>query len=184
MASMELSSFIKKFESLRSSGYDASLLIENKLDEMSITLSCKVGRDIPPPSQTFTPGINSRNRRSPSYYRRQARRQAFRCNVENVVECNSETEQVVEDVSTELQAVEKATVVKAEDMEAQEELIDDEDTESEAAEDLSPVEISRGQYSEMEEDVKYDDLNVQLEAIIKESQTRRQYWDQVKKENG
>ena len=183
MASMELSSFIKKFQSLRSSGYDASLIIENKLGEMSITLSCKVGRDIPPPSPTSMPGINSRNRRSPSYYRRQARRQAFRCNVKSVVECNSETEQVVEDVSTEPQAVEKAAV-NAEDMEAQEELSDDEDTESEAGEDLSPVKLSRCQYAEMEEDAKCDDLNVQLEAIIMESQTRRQYWDQMKKDNG
>ena len=85
MADVELSSFVKKFQCLRRSGYDASLNVESKLGEIFITLSCKVGRDIPPPSSPPSTHATISRNRSPSYFRRQERRrQAFRRNLSNV----------------------------------------------------------------------------------------------------
>merc|ERR1712045_583031 len=59
---------------LRNAGYDASLNFESKLGEVFISLNCKVGRLLPPPT---TPSPVSKQR-SPSYYRRLARRKAMR----------------------------------------------------------------------------------------------------------
>ena len=83
MEDVEIDSFVKKFKMLRSVGYDATLNLESKLGEVFITLNCKVGRVLPPPS---TPTSVVSKHRSPSYYRRLARRKAARdSNSDNVV---------------------------------------------------------------------------------------------------
>ena len=74
MATDEVENFVRKFKMLRDSGYDATLTLESRLGEVSVTLNCKVGRTSPPPT---TPLASSSPRyRSPSYFRRQVRRKA------------------------------------------------------------------------------------------------------------
>ena len=78
MVADEIDSFVNHFKFLWSQGYEASMNVESKLGEVMITLSCKARRNelpgTPPPSFFSTPMY----RRSPSYYRRQARRKAER----------------------------------------------------------------------------------------------------------
>ena len=50
MADVEIDSFLRKFKSLRDAGYKASLTFDTDLGEVNISLSCKVGRVVPPPS--------------------------------------------------------------------------------------------------------------------------------------
>ena len=66
MVVSEIDSFVKKFKLLWSAGYEASLNLESKLGEVNVTLNCKVGRTIPPPSSRFTSKY-----KNPSYFQRQ-----------------------------------------------------------------------------------------------------------------
>ena len=74
MAGVDIDSFVNKFKSLWSAGHNATLNIESKLGEVEISLRCKIGRSSPPPSTPFSSFGLSPKYRSPSYYRRQARR--------------------------------------------------------------------------------------------------------------
>ena len=78
MADNEIDSFIQKYKLLRGAGIGASLSIETELREVSISLNCKVGRNIPPPPPKLPSVPASKVYRSPSYYRQQARRKAER----------------------------------------------------------------------------------------------------------
>ena len=77
MADTEIDGFIQKFKKLRAAGIAATLNFETNLGEVSISLTCKVGRNIPPPSHLLPP-VAASKMRSPSYYRRQVRRKAER----------------------------------------------------------------------------------------------------------
>ena len=71
MADLQIESFLNHFKLLWGAGEEASLKIESKLGEISLSLSCKVGR-IAPPSPVPSQAFNSREKyRSPSYFRRQ-----------------------------------------------------------------------------------------------------------------
>ena len=86
MAEIEIESFVRKFITLWSSGYEASLDLSCKLGEVSISLKCNIGRNVSPPSPSF--GKNPyRNGKRPSLsrLRRQARRAAARDETANVV---------------------------------------------------------------------------------------------------
>ena len=72
----EIDNFVKKFKELRSAGYDAKLNLESKLGEVFVSLNCKVGRILPPPTSRLS--SVAPKCRSSSYYRRQARRKASR----------------------------------------------------------------------------------------------------------
>ena len=100
MEDNEIESFIRKFKSLRVTGYNATLNMECKLGEVFITLNCKVGRSLPPsPSTpTYAAGLKSR---SPSYFRRQARRKASREFKDGLADCGSASEEV-KDVAAEV----------------------------------------------------------------------------------
>ena len=78
MVNDEIESFVNHFKFLWSQGHEASMHMESRLGEVSITLSCKARRNelpgTPPPSFISPPMY----RRSPSYYRRQIRRKAER----------------------------------------------------------------------------------------------------------
>ena len=77
----EIDSFVNKFRALCDAGYHASLNLESKLREVYVNLSCKVGRTTPPPPFTSPAPFDAVPKyRSPSYYRRQARRKATRVN--------------------------------------------------------------------------------------------------------
>ena len=77
MVNAEIDSFVVKFKSLWAAGYKATLSLESCMGEVVINLNCKVGRNEPPttPSPSYAMAA-SRTYRSPSYYRRQARRRA------------------------------------------------------------------------------------------------------------
>ena len=92
MDDAEIESFVKKFKLLRSAGFDATLNLESKLGEVFISLNCKVGRVSPPPT---TPTNAASKPRSPSYYRRLARRKAAR-------DLNMEVELVAEQARDEV----------------------------------------------------------------------------------
>ena len=97
---IKLDNFVKQFQCLQSSGYDASLNVESKLGEMFITLSCKVGRTVPPPTFPLAPfAVITPKTRNPSYFRRQACRKAMRDSKKELNDSfTSEAEQVMEDV--------------------------------------------------------------------------------------
>ena len=75
---MEIENFVRQFKMLWSSGQEAKLTLETKLGEVWINLNCKVGRIIPPMTPSPLPPTKCKAYRSPSYYRRQARRRAER----------------------------------------------------------------------------------------------------------
>ena len=145
MAQCEIDSFVKKFKLLWSAGYDSSLNLESKLGEVYVTLNCKVGRSIPPPTSPISPA----KYRSPSYFRRQERRKAARESeflVSSEAACNIKTDEVFDTVESseatkkveelESQAFEQDAVAK--EIEANEEV-----AESNEAEDVDQDELDR-----------------------------------------
>ena len=99
MADSEIDSFIRKFKLLRGAGLEASLNFETRLGEVSISLNCKVGRDVLPPPPV-SPIVASR-KRSPSYYRRQVRRKAAREALSKLLQERSLADQAEEEVIAE-----------------------------------------------------------------------------------
>ena len=90
MGDVQIDSFINNFKLLWRAGEEASLKLESKLGEVSLSLSCKVGRIAPPSPVTPLQSFYSRKKyRSPSYFRRQLRRKANR-------EAEEENESAVE----------------------------------------------------------------------------------------
>ena len=72
MVNSQIDSFVVQFRSLWSGGYQATLNLESNLEEVSITLNCKVGRSDPPELLPPSPiPLHSKNR-SPSYFSRKA----------------------------------------------------------------------------------------------------------------
>ena len=164
MEDVEIDSFVKKFKMLRSVGYDATLNLESKLGEVFITLNCKVGRVLPPPS---TPTSVVFKHRSPFYYRRLARRKAARdSNSEHVVlaeqandgPMESDSENAEEAHEHDNEEVEESTVALTDD----EDEVEVEDVCTETADEVS------------------DDLSEQLNALIMESRKHREHWDKLK----
>ena len=183
MDSAEIDSFVKKFKILWGAGYDASLNLESKLGEVFISLNCKVGRVLPPPSPSGSAPLSSvvqksRKPRGPSYHRRQARRKASRdsilqppvaeqANVEvntNMSEpiLNSEVaEEAINDEvdDKDITVVESADVVQDDtEVESSEDEEDDEETT-----DSTEIELSH-------------DVGEQLRSLIEESKEKRESW--------
>ena len=189
MADTEIESFVQKFKSLRGAGLEATLTLDTKLGEVWITMNCKVGRNIPPPpSEPSSPSLIARKiYRSPSYFRRQLRRKAER----EAKESASSAALAVADTN-EKETAEKAVVVISNEVaEMPESTTDDSVADCEAAEfeqndsvnvsqeidtstddeNLEPVEVDQPQ----------EDLGLQLENLIQQSQKNRELWD---KSNG
>ena len=193
----EIDNFVKKFKELRSAGYDAKLNLESKLGEVFVSLNCRIGRDIPPPSPTSRLSSVAPKCRSPSYYRRQARRKASRATVVNL---NSQ------DVSEGLksQSAEQADNESTVDIDNSSELCDEckeevhdvclesEDSDSEESADEEADEITEVGTTEDTETIveenseESDSVEKQLKALIKESQKKRENWNRVTclEENG
>ena len=185
MADTEIESFVQKFKSLRGAGLEATLILDTKLGEVWITINCKVGRNIPPPpSEPSSPSLIARKiYRSPSYFRRQLRRKAER----EAKESASSAALAVADINEK----ETAVVISNEVAEMPESTTDDSVADCEAAEfeqndsvnvsqeidtstddeNLEPVEVDQPQ----------EDLGLQLENLIQQSQKNRELWD---KSNG
>ena len=77
----EIDNLVNKFKELWIAGYDAKLNLESKLGKVFVSLNCKVGRILPPPTSRLS--SVAPKCRSPSYYRRQARRKASRAIIVN-----------------------------------------------------------------------------------------------------
>ena len=168
MEDVEIDSFVKKFKMLRSVGYDATLNLESKLGEVFITLNCKVGRVLPPPS---TPTSVVSKHRSPSYYRRLARRKAARdSNSEHVVLAEQANNDPIESYSEnaeeahehDSEKVEESTVALTDDDDDEEDEVEVVDVCTETADEVS------------------DNLSEQLNALIMESRKHREHWDKLK----
>ena len=138
MDRIEIDSFVNKFKALCDAGYHASLNLESKLGEVFVNLSCKVGRTTPPPSTPPAPFDAVPKYRSPSYYRRQARRKMSR-----------ESQVVKVDESTTLVAEEANVAVNSEESEyssaAVEEVVvgEDADQSIELVENANKCEVLR-----------------------------------------
>ena len=176
---------------LRCAGFDASLTLESKLGEVFISLNCKVGRIVPPPSAPKS-SVSSKVR-SPSYYRRQERRKASRISQSPRVfesHVSSLAEQVKkESVVGNMESCMEAEVDTADCVDAEEGILSNENVidEAEYVFEEKRVEVNipeeDGGLSSDEESV---DLGDQLKAIILESKKNREKWDSAKvlKENG
>ena len=75
MEYVEIDNFVNKFKLLRAAGYDASLMLDTKFGEVTLSLNCKIGRNIPPPTSPVDLNLK---KFSPSRQRRNARRAAAR----------------------------------------------------------------------------------------------------------
>ena len=81
MVNEEIDFIVANFKSLLGIGHEASLKLECKLGEVWMNLSCKVGRNEPPltvPAPKCDVNVSRKKNRSPSYFRRQARRRSAR----------------------------------------------------------------------------------------------------------
>ena len=168
MADHEIDSFIQKFKLLRGAGIEASLNFETKLGEVFISLNCKVGRNLPPPSPSVTSA-----KRSPSYYRRQARCKAERENRSEVIKLRSslpladETKEEVIDESeiSDGDVIEDALATRDRNVTGAEIMEEDE------------VEDTNHEAEKVFEEESNDDVCEQLESMIKESKKNRHFWD-------
>ena len=175
MEDVEIDSFLKKFKMLRNAGYNASLNFESKLGEVFISLNCKVGRLLPPPT---SPASVVSKQRSPSYYRRLAHRKAVRdlgsessvvaeqvdVASNNVINISEDTEEAEADDGAEGSTV---IIVENEEDGADAETSDNEEDNVEDENVSHDTEIS-------------EDISEQLDALIQESKNQRERWDRLK----
>ena len=119
MVNEEIDFIVANFKSLLGIGHEASLKLECKLGEVWMNLSCKVGRNEPPltvPAPKCDVNVSRKNHRSPSYFRRQARRRSAResqtASEDNVSLYSPITENVKEETMAD-EALEKATSVES-----------------------------------------------------------------------
>ena len=162
MADNEINSFVQKFKLLRDAGLEASLSLETKLGEVEISLSCKVGRILPPPQ---SPSSSSRYR-SPSYYRRQARRKAQRDLMNNIVG-EVPAEIVGETAANSFEAADEIHVTDDEVDEYAEEIPQVRDKPIEEKDNIEDENISSDN----------QDLGEKLKALIEESKKNRERWN-------
>ena len=79
MVNLEIDSVVSQFKLLLATGHEASLKLDSKLGEVWISLNCKVGRNEPPACMSSPTNYDVKSKyRSPSYFRRQARRRSER----------------------------------------------------------------------------------------------------------
>ena len=165
MDDAEIDSFVRKFKLLRGAGIDASLNLESKLGEVFISLNCKVGRVSPPPD---APTNAPSKPRSPSYYRRLARRKAAR-------DLNMEVEVVAEQARDEV-ITNKIETTSSEDAEEAKE----DDSDEEAADYEEDV-ASESRLEDADQgSMLSGDLSKQLFSLIQESKKQRENWDRLK----
>ena len=181
MADKEIDSFVLKFKTLRAAGIEATLNVETKLGEVSISINCKVGRDLPPPLLMSPSGtvISRKPYRSPSYYRRQARRRAER-KAQMVVElkppsADQADDEVTEEVSTEEEIeTDQNQTVMDEVTGTEEELMDS----SEDEETKVDIELDQKQLkTELDSTEPKSCISMQLDDLIQQSKKNRDLWE-------
>ena len=161
-AHAEIDSFVKKFKSLWNAGFHATLNLESMLGEVNVSLNCKVGRVVPPPSSPSMFSVSSPRYRSPSYFRRQARRKAAR-ESQNLQMENHAADQVIDMNTDETTSIEKVDNEFADVVEeyaaregSKEEIVTDEVT------DIAEIEVD-------EEEMKKDKV---IEEVLISSVTK------------
>ena len=144
-----------------------------------IAIDCKVGRDVlPSPPLSPSPVAASKLHRSPSYYRRQARRKAER----EIRACN---ENSVQPIAVADQAMQE-TRAEDENLDIIESAVFDSD--EEVGESMTGIEVEAEAVSNEDsavqttivDQVKDDDevdISVQLDSIIRQSQLNRDLWE-------
>ena len=182
MADAEIESFVKKFKLLRGAGMEASLKLETKLGEVFISINCKVGRDMPPPTLSPAAHVNpSKIRRSPSYFRRQVRRRAIReAHTIDVTSASSAAEEATAQVVAEEVAFQNCMKSAAVDDGTDINEETEEDTEKEDEETEVVAEIDQGmlyQKNSMEAIEPDICLSMELDSLIRQSEKNRDLWE-------
>ena len=172
MADIKIDSFVRKFKLLRGAGVEASLNVETKLGEVCISLSCKIGRDIlpPTPKSPTDATATSRKYRSPAYYRRQARRKAAR-----QAQCEAEESSV---------AVEACQVDNTNEVGTSDDGVMDESTLMDKDDSVTDVEVmddmelsEKTVESEEVTEKSTDQISLELDSLIRQSKENRERWD-------
>ena len=121
MVNEEIDLVVAQFKLLLGFGHEASLKLDCKLGEAWINLSCKVGRNAPPLPHTLLPAcdVTRKNHRSPSYFRRQARRKSEResraVTSNNVSLCMPKAEKVQDELTAD-EASKNVTIEESHNM--------------------------------------------------------------------
>ena len=128
MVNEEIDLVVAQFKILLGFGHEASLKLDCKLGEAWINLSCKVGRNAPPLPHTPLPAcdVTRKNHRSPSYFRRQARRKSEResraVTLNNVSLCMPKAEKVQDELTAD-EASKNVTIEESHNMDIAEKAI-------------------------------------------------------------
>ena len=149
MVNEEIDFIVANFKSLLGIGHEASLKLECKLGEVWMNLSCKVGRNEPPltvPAPKCDVNVSRKNHRSPSYFRRQARRRSAResqtASEDNVSLYSPITENVKEETIAD-EALKKATSVESDNL-----VEDDKAVVAEVTDDATEESVGKDDHSE------------------------------------
>ena len=175
MADTEIDSFIQKFKLLRGSGIEATLNFETKLGEVYISLNCKVGRNLPPPLSKSPPVVSNNKHRSPSYIRRQIRRDA-----ERKAKCDNVKVSSVAVKATDEELVDKVETSANREMDEVSVVPSDENVSDEDDEIAREIAVASNDNISSDEDDDEDDdeaeedaLSHELANLIKKSQENR-----------
>ena len=179
MADKEIDSFVQKFKMLRVAGMEATLNLETKLGEVWMSLNCKVGRDVPPPPMSpSATGVGRRKSyRSPSYYRRQARRRAER--EAQIVDGSKSplADQAINEIDVEADAEKESDSAVVEDAtDIDEESMGSED-EVETDVDIEVKQIQLEQKSKLKSMDPEPCISTELDTLIQQSQKNRVLWE-------
>ena len=164
MDRVEIDSFVKKFKALCDAGYYASLNLESKLGEVYVNLSCKVGRTTQPP---YTPPAcfdTVPKYRSPSYYRRQARRRVSRDTgdmkvVDSKTSVADEVSEVVSEEKCDMPAAMNENTVVSDNAEESIELVENVNTKDSHVNDYSATSYVTNELSEITAADKVEDAS-------------------------
>ena len=192
--SSEIESFVSKFRYLCSAGFKASLKLNCEDGHAFISFDVNLG-PLPPPLFIPPPVSPVQRRKSPSYYRRLKRRSDARNldvstpksnhivaeEVTTSMKMTTADENVInENVSNPAAAEEVAVIV---DDEASSDEAEEVDLEDQVTEDDSLVQnvneddnIEENEHCIDSFDDAYEDISVQLDSIIRQSQINRHLW--------
>ena len=177
----ELNSLISKFKHLCNAGFEASLLVSSKDGQASVSLKVELGKVFHSPKDSTAGDQNSKQRkkRPPAYFRRQKqRRDARKKEIIKPTEAAAENATamrnlvVYESSTDDSNAAEcKLPLISS----VNKEMVSESSTKNIAAETEDVVFAA-----ESEDDEVNGGLKEQLELLIRESQRKRNVWEEMR----
>ena len=175
MASAEINSFIKKFLELWKTGKDATFSLKTHAGEASVSLHLELGsynadevKEQPYHSKKVIPSQVSRRHRRAQARRAANNNDAMETSAEDVSSSLIQTENVCDkEISVEEVTSHNLNTKEANDMQM----------DSHGAEEANNVDEIESLDEEEPEEVLEDDLSLELEHIIKQSQKNRHLWE-------